>query len=205
MIANGDPPSPELAAEVLGGASLVVAADGGADRALALGMAVDAVVGDLDSLSDEARRAFAGKLHLDADPDRSDLPKAIDYAITLGASAIDVLGAGGGRADHALANLSVLVQFRGRANVRLIDELFEVTLIDGEATVEGPPGTVVSLITLWPAQSVTTRGLRWELDGYPLVFSAHGVHNELRESPAVIRAVGGDVLLFKGRYVDPHA
>jgi thiamine pyrophosphokinase len=41
-------------------------------------------------------------------PDATDLQKAIDFALARGATQIDIAAAGGGRADHALANLSVL-------------------------------------------------------------------------------------------------
>jgi thiamine pyrophosphokinase len=205
VIANGLPPSAALAAEVCAGAALLVAADGGSRAALALGIQRDAVVGDLDSQTDETRAAFSSLFVHDPDPDRTDLQKAIDLAITRGARAIDVLGAGGERADHALANLSALVLYRGRARVRIIDELFEISLIEGEARIDAPSGTVVSLIALRPAEAVTTRGLRWDLDRFPLAFNPYGVHNEVAASPATVTAEGGDVLLFKGRFVEHHA
>lgn len=205
VFANGELPSDELVAEVMAGAELIVAADGGAGKALATGVAPDAVVGDMDSLTEEARAALGpGRLHAVVDDDTTDLQKAIAFCLGQGATRIDVLAAGGGRADHALANLSVLTLFRGHADIRLVDDWFEISLVDGEAVIDAPVGTVVSLIAIGQCQGVTTEGLRWELSGHTLAFSPHGVHNEVARRPAKVRVRDGDLLLFHGRWVEKH-
>ena len=206
VVANGEPPSSGLLATLARESAFVVGADGGALIALAAHVEPDVVTGDLDSL-DSATRAHLGpdRLVLDADPDRTDLQKAIDLARARGATEITVAGFGGGRADHALANLSVLVLYRGRCRMRLVDDLFEICLVDGQVEFEAEAGTVVSLVALGRCEGVTTRGLRWDLEDYPLAFSPYGVHNELVRSPATVSVREGDLLLFKGRFVEHHA
>ncbi|MCC7364675.1 MAG: thiamine diphosphokinase [Dehalococcoidia bacterium] len=206
VFANGELPTSELVAEVCAGAGLLVAADGGVDKALAAGVTVDAVVGDLDSVSDDARgRVHPSRLHRIHDLDTTDLQKAILFCLARGAARVDVLAAGGGRADHALANLSVIPLFRGKADVRIHDDLFEVSLVDGEAVVDARPGTVVSLVAVSPCEGVTTHGLRWDLHDYPLRFSPYGVHNEVAHPPARIQVARGELLLFRGRWVESHS
>jgi len=206
VFANGEPPSAALVEELLKSADLVVAADGGADKALAYGVSVDAVVGDLDSVSANARSVLPeSAFHRVTATDRSDMEKAVEFCIDRGAESVDFVGAGGGRADHALANLSVLTLFRGRARVRLIDDLFEVSLVDREATVDAPVGTVVSLVALGTCRGVTTRGLRWDLDDATLTFGTHGIHNEVAVPPATVLVHEGDLLLFIGRWVEKHS
>ena len=56
LVGGGDP-RPEGIEEALKYAPTLIAADGGADRALALGFRPEAVIGDLDSLSPAARDA----------------------------------------------------------------------------------------------------------------------------------------------------
>lgn len=205
VIANGQPPSAALVAEFLPGADMIVAADGGADSAIALGLTPSAVVGDLDSISSSTREALPGaNFHKSVDPDTTDLEKAIAFALGQGATSIDVLGAGGNRADHALANLSCLAVFRGSAPIRIIDDLFEVTLVDGAATIEGSPATVISLIAIGRCEGVTTRNLRWDLHDAELDFSSLGVHNEIAQSPARVSLRQGTLLLFKGRWIEKH-
>ena len=205
VVADGELPSAELMRELAGAADLVVAADGGADKALSAGVRVDAVVGDLDSLSMEARAVVALEaLHHAPSADETDLQKAIEFALGRGATAIDIVAAGGGRADHALANLSVLTVYRGRAVLRVVDDLFAVELVEGEATIDAPPGTVVSLVAIGEARGVTTRGLRWDLTDFRLTFSPYGVHNEVESPPATVSVESGDLLLFRGRWVERH-
>ncbi len=204
VIANGDPPSAALLAELREGAALVVAADGGARSALALGLMPDIVTGDLDSIGDAREAIPADRIRPNPDPNATDLEKAVALCLDEGCTAVDIIGGGGGRADHALANLSVLVRFGRRARLRMVDERFAIELVDGEATVEGPAGTVVSLVALGPCEGVTTSGLRWELAGAALEFSAYGIHNEIAASPATVSVRSGDLLLFLGRWVERH-
>lgn len=206
VIANGEAPSLHLLQSLGDAAELIVAADGGASHAMAAGLTIDAVVGDLDSVTAAARATLpAERFHHDANPDQSDLQKAIGFCIAHGAETVDVVAAGGGRADHALANLSVLRLFRGQAVVRVIDDYFDVSLIEGQATVAAPVGTVISLIAIGQASGVTTTGLRWNLTDFSLAFSPHGIHNEVADSPATISVAEGDVLLFRGRWVEKHS
>jgi len=205
VIANGTPPSDELMRQLAATAELLVAADGGADKAVAAGLHLDAVVGDFDSASAGVRRELGDeKLYPDPDPNRTDLEKAIDYCLSRGCDSVDIVAGGGGRADHALANLSVLPLYRGRARIRLIDDMFDIVLVEGMATVDAPPGTVVSLVAIGQCEGVTTSGLRWDLIDHPLSFSPYGVHNEVAAPPATIRVRTGDLLLFEGRWVEKH-
>ena len=57
------------------------------------------------------------------------------------------------------------------------DELFAISLVDGESTVEGPVGTVVSLVAIGECTGVTTSGMRWELDDFTLPFGPRGPAN----------------------------
>ena len=205
VIANGEPPSLGLMQDFGARARLIVAADGGADRALAVGIQPHVVIGDLDSVSAAARRQLIGSQFLhDTDPDTTDLEKALGYCIGRGATDITVLCAGGGRADHALGNLSLLVKLGRTAVIRFVDDQFAISLVNKRAEVDGPLGTVVSLVAIGVCEGVTTHGLRWELTDYCMAFSPYGIHNEIAESPATIEVASGDLLLFAGRWVERH-
>lgn len=203
--ANGEPPSVELANELAAAATIVIAADGGANQALEAGIAPSVVIGDLDSVTAQTKsRLPEAELIRDADPDHTDLQKAIHLAMARGATEIDVIGAGGGRADHALGNLSLLVLYGRQVALRFVDDQFEISLVDGKASIIGPAGTVVSLLAIGTCTGLTTEGLRWPLRDYTLVFSPYGVHNEIAAQPASVSVTSGDLLLFKGRWVEKH-
>ena len=205
VFAHGEAPSPELAKALAARAGLVVAADGGVHRALACGVIPDAVVGDLDSAREVDPSVIPPeRFHRSDDVDTTDLQKAVTFCVERGFRRVDVVAAGGGRADHALANLSVIPLFRGIADVRIVDDFFEIRLVDGSVTFDAEPATVVSLVALGACEGVTTHGLRWELTDYPLAFSPRGVHNEVATSPVTVSVEKGDQLLFLGRWAEHH-
>lgn len=204
VFANGEPPSSALARELAENAGLLVAADGGAHHAIAFGLLPDAVVGDMDSIDAGLRAVLPEAVFVEVtDPETSDLEKAIDFALSEGATAVDVIAAGGGRADHALANLSVLVRRPGCV-LRFVDDRFVVRLVEREAVIDLPLGSVVSLVAIGRCEGVTTAGLRWPLREATLDFSPRGIHNEVAAQPAGVSVRTGDLLLFEGRWAEKH-
>ena len=146
-------------------ADLIIAADGGADNAAALGLTVDLVVGDLDSASSAAvARAKKVERH-PADKDETDLELALGAAVAAGVRSVTVVGTLGGRVDHALANLLVAAGDRW-SNLR-IDLRIDGTrawVVRDHVEVIAQVGDVVSLLAVGGrAAGVTTTGLVWPL------------------------------------------
>lgn len=140
----------------------LVAVDGGADAALAAGLAPERVVGDLDSISPAARRSFADRTDHVAGQDDTDLQKALRLA-----DAPFVLACGflGRRFDHGLAALTALAG--DPRPVVLLSEDDCLCIAPPVLALDLPPGTRVSL---WPLAEATGRsaGLRWPIDGLVL-------------------------------------
>ena len=153
------------------GVVLVVAADAGAVGAEALGLAIDLVVGDGDSLGPAgvARFRAAGvEVRLSpAEKDESDTELAMLACLDRGARRITLLGAfGGERLDHAVANLSLLAMPELEAlDVSALDERSRVRLLQaaGKPASLALPGRVGDLVSLLPfgagADDITTEGL----------------------------------------------
>ena len=154
------------------GLELVVAADGGARHAAALGRSIDRWVGDGDSLGSDgvaALRAAGVPVRLvPVDKDASDTELAVLEALDLGADDITIVGAlGGARFDHGLANITLLdaPALVGR-QARLLEPGARVSLLRGPSTtvLEGQAGDLVTLLPLGDdADGVTTEGLRYPL------------------------------------------
>ena len=149
---GGGPVTGALLAAALARAPRLVAADGGYDRAMALGHRPEAVVGDLDSIS-PAGRAVA--IH-DPDQDTTDFQKALARI-----RAPFVVGVGflGGRMDHGLAALSALPE-----RVVLLGEADLAFRAPAELRLDLAAGTRVSLFPLGPARG-RSEGLEWPIDG----------------------------------------
>lgn len=179
----------------------VVAADGGAEEARRLGLTIDVLIGDMDSVkaSDLAAVTWGeGAVERHGwDKDETDLELAIGRAVAHGASHVVVAGGDGGRFDMVLANALLLASPRW-AGVDL-DAVFggaRLTVVRSRRGLAGPPGSTVSLFSLGgPAHGVRTEGLRWPLDGEPLEpGSTRGISNEFLEREASISVEDGVVV-----------
>lgn len=145
------------AALALGGP--LVAADGGAERALDLGLVPDAVIGDFDSFDPRARVA-ENRLHRVSEQDSTDFEKCLQR---IKAPRVLALGFLGRRIDHSLAVLSTLVSYPPGWCV-LIGSHDVVVHCPPAMGLDLPRGTRVSL---FPLAEVTGRssGLQWPIDG----------------------------------------
>jgi thiamine pyrophosphokinase len=180
----------------------VIAADSGFDHAHRLGVKVDLLVGDLDSIS-AAGLGLAGEIQQHpTDKNATDLAIALDAAARKKPSQVVVVGGSGGRIDHFLANAALLT-------ASVYSEL-KLTWLPGDAAIHvvrdrlellGSPGDVVSLLPYGgPARGVSTDGLRWPLTDATLApGTSLGVSNQMIDTTATVELDDGVLLT-----VQPH-
>jgi thiamine pyrophosphokinase len=190
------------------GLDLVVAADGGARHAAALGLTIDSWIGDGDSVDAAqlaALDAGGAAIHRVAtDKDETDTELALLLALEAGATQVAILGAlGGPRLDHALANLALLEHPAG-AGVRVViydPRAARVTLLSGpgEARLRGRVGDLVTLVPVGDdAVGVTTGDLRFPLVGETLRLGmARGVSNVRTAPTARVSLESGRLLVIE--------
>ena len=184
--------------------AVVVAADGGVELALELGVAVDVVVGDLDSIASGSLETLerAG-VRIERHPhekDATDLALALDAAMELGPRRILLVGAAGGRLDHLLGEL-LLLGAEDYAAVEIDAHLgaAAVHVVRGERSLVGTPGELVSLHALHgPAVGVVTEGLLYPLRGETLAAgSSRGISNVFVAEEARISLERGVLLAVR--------
>jgi thiamine pyrophosphokinase len=154
-------PSVESIDEALKIAPTLVAADGGADFAVAAGYIPTAVIGDLDSLSEHAKQAIDLSCVLEVvEQETTDFEKCL---ARIDAPFVLAVGFASGRLDHTLAAMSVLVRAVGPRTV-LVGEEDIVFAVQKRVRLDLEPDTRVSL---FPLHQVTGRseGLVWPVDG----------------------------------------
>ena len=82
LIGNGETQEAAFLQHLARQADLILAADGGADRALSAGVRPDVIIGDLDSISPQAKKILpAEKFIFVNNQNNTDLEKALDYLI----------------------------------------------------------------------------------------------------------------------------
>jgi thiamine pyrophosphokinase len=182
--------------------ALVVAADSGAELALAAGRRVDVLVGDLDSVRPETAervRASGGRVERHPpDKDATDLALALDVALAGGAEQVTVIGGAGGRLDHLLGNVALLAAERYAGAV--IDARIgsaQVLVVRGRRSFGGRPRQLVSLLPAGgTASGVTTEGLLFPLAGATLeAGTSWGISNQMLGERAAVSVADGVLLV----------
>lgn len=190
------------------GRTSVICADRGFDHAMLLGLSPDLVVGDMDSVS-SAGRSAARDLgsRLEVHPSRKDATDteiAVDHALSMGAGQILILGALGGRVDHELANLMLLVKIAmaGR-QAEALDNLCRVLAVvaDSEpatARIAASPGDLFTIIPVsGECRGVSLSGLEYPLTNATLPIGlARGVSNVFTAAEATVSLEKGAMLVI---------
>lgn len=158
---GGGQVDPEALEEALELGPRLVAADGGAGRAIDAGRMPEAVIGDMDSLSAGHRaRLPEGVVHAIEEQDSTDFDKclrAIRAPLVLG------VGFAGPRLDHQLAACNSLVRHH-RQRCILIGRREITLLAPPTLRLDLAPGDPVSLFPLGAVEA-KSEGLRWPVGG----------------------------------------
>ncbi|NMA68833.1 MAG: thiamine diphosphokinase [Desulfitobacterium sp.] len=112
---------------------------------------------------------------------------------------ITLLGGTGGRIDHLLGNLSLLLKFFYQGYpIKMKDPQHDIYLVDGEKIIEGFPGQTLSLIPVSPKAKVSTEGFYYPLYGeYLYQENPRGISNVLEGKEGKIKVSEGIVLVIQ--------
>lgn len=202
---GGAPPHPGVVAN-LPEERWVIAADSGYDHATALGVHVDEVVGDLDSVSAEG----LARIERDGTPvDRyptekanTDTEIALQAALRHGADHIVVVSCIGDRVDHSFAALvSLTDRSLDGATVEAWWGPAHVDVVLGPCvrSISGNEGETVSVLPVGgPATGVSLSGVYYPLDNATLSpTESLGVSNVFTQPPMHVRIDTGALLIIR--------
>lgn len=158
ILAAGDFPAEEsYARHILMTAKRVICCDSAADAYRAnTGREPFAVVGDCDSV----RGTFERLVKID-DQDTNDLAKAVEYCRSRGWNKPVILGATGKREDHAIGNVFRALEY----GLDVVTDYGRFTALEGHSSYEVGKGASVSIFATERDTVMTSKGLRWPLDG----------------------------------------
>ena len=203
LFVNGDLEHLPALREEIKESDYIIGVDGGTRHVLALGLLPHVVIGDLDSIGDDALALIRGKnvptIEHPARKDHSDLELALIHSVKSRADEIVVVSALGGRFDHTLANTLLLGSplfggtpaqlYDGRTRAKLLrpGELFRIA---------GTAGQTFSLLPLSADVEVEfLRGAEWNLQSDVLhLGSSRGLSNLFNEPWIEIQIRSGSLL-----------
>lgn len=176
----------------------ILCADGGADNARRLGVRPRLVLGDLDSVRQMPEDVPAERFP--PEKDDTDTMLALKRALVMGYRSFLLLGAWGGRPDHAHANLCALLYLAEQGAEGVIaDGGTEIRVIkNGRLCLHRRENCYVSIFPFdGPAKGVSETGMLYSLaDANLHTADPVGVSNEFLDARAVISVRQGALLVF---------
>ena len=205
VVLGGNPPTRAIKPHIPPH-QLVIAADSGLHGAIDLGLKVNLVIGDMDSVDKAVLGAVEANgttvTQLPRDKDSTDAELALLKAAEMGADKIVLITKGGGRLDHELGVFAVLQNPSLRhCTIEAMWDNSVLHLIHGPAsvTITGKLGSNVGLIAAGgPAEGITTSGLKWSLANETLApHSSRGVSNQMVHETATISVQVGSLFVVQ--------
>ncbi len=190
----------------------VIAVDGGLSYAKELGIKVDYIVGDFDTLTDIDTEYWEnnGATIRRFEPMKDDTDSEIAIKMAVGMNSdIDILGATGRRLDHFLGNIhNLAIAAEKGLTARIIDPQNIIFLAMSDFTMNRAdyPGKYVSFVPF--AGEVTglkLKGFKYPLSGYTLKPGvSRCISNEFAADSASVSFLGGSLIVINSSDVKPE-
>lgn len=194
---------------------MVIAVDAGFSACLEMGIHPDLLVGDFDTFGREKIKSYLEDPEYKIDihqpeKDETDTELAFRHARIHGCTTVDVLGALGGRIDHELSNLHLLVHEKKRGlSVHYYDLRNKISVVDAKIDKErrflrdACYGKYVSFLPLTECvKGITLTGFKYPLfkkDISILENPSLCVSNEVVEDEAVLSFNEGILICIESR------
>ena len=211
IVVTGAAPLATCAIDSIPTDSIVIAADGALDHALAAGLTPAVLVGDLDSVSDAGLAWAESNASIEPHPtdkDHTDTELALVTAADLNPRQLTLISGGGDRLDHTFAAIGAL----GASSLTSIPEIdgwwgnhrLAVVHGPGRARLYVATGTTISLLALHGGcGGVSIDGVRWPLERSDLASAVGlGVSNVATAETVDVSLTAGVLTIFINDHLD---
>lgn len=181
---------------------IVIAADSGYNNAKSMGVSVDILVGDFDSLKGEIPSDVPEVLKLPAKKDLTDTQLAVEKAVKEGATDITIIGSLSGRLDHTLSTLAILEDLleRGIRGVIVSGQNRTVYIKNTNHIIMRGDYKYFSLIATDTAKGVSIEGAVYPLKNKTLERRKQfAVSNEIDGNCALVTVKKGGLYIIESR------
>ena len=202
IVANGLWPEEFLWKSLVQEATHIIACDGAAHQCLEHDISIDTVIGDMDSISQEARVSLQQStplfIHQDGQ-ENNDLVKAIEWSVNQGAGRIEIIGIEGGDLAHQFAAIFALCEVPFNTRLNTAKSTIQLLEKSGYKNCSIEKGTSFSLFRIGTVEGVNITGAKWNLTNNKLQPGTQGLHNQVEDDCLDIRYSSGQLLLFLDR------
>ena len=178
IICDGAFPKTEYPRYLIRTADFVICCDGALRKFMRNSEAIfgekrlpDLVIGDMDTLPQSMQKKYADIIIKENEQEHNDQTKAVRWALGNldGIEAIHILGATGGRTDHTIGNVSLLMEYTrmfdlGEISIEMVSDNGTIFPINDTIEFECGPGRSVSIFSPDNSLKIHSDGLAWPLD-----------------------------------------
>ena len=178
IICDGSFPKTEYPRYLIRSADFIVCCDGAFKKFLRQSQAIfgeerlpDLVIGDMDTLSPSLQKKYSDIIIRESEQEHNDQTKAVRWVLNNieDIEAIHILGATGGRADHTIGNLSLLMEYTrmfdlGETVLEAVTDEGTVFPVTDTIEFDCGAGREISIITPDSSLRIRSEGLQWKTD-----------------------------------------
>ena len=199
ILANGQFPCSNTALECLRQAEQIICCDGALDKLVAAGYEPTAIVGDLDSAQAADLQRWKDRVHPDKSEEYNDLQKALKYCIANELNLVTLLGCGGGREDHFIANLSIMATYSEHLDMKMVTDYGTFIAIRQTTTLPSQEGQQISIFCKDEHLPLTFHNLKYPVHERCFQHLWEGSLNEALDNEFTIELHGeGVVVVYLG-------
>lgn len=178
IICDGAFPKTEYPRYLIRTADFVICCDGALRKFIRNSEAIfgekrlpDLVIGDMDTLPQSMQKKYADIIIKENEQEHNDQTKAVRWALGNldGIEAIHILGATGGRTDHTIGNVSLLMEYTrmfdlGEISIEMVSDNGTIFPINDTIEFECGPGRSVSIFSPDNSLKIKSTGLEYPTD-----------------------------------------
>ena len=190
---------------------IIIAIDGGLEKADEMNIMPTYIVGDFDTVSQEILDKYIENKKIEIikfvpEKDFTDTQSALNIAIENECTHIEIIGGTGTRLDHTIANIHTLQMTLGKCeDAVIINENNRIRLVTGKKVIAKKDafGKYVSFLPLTEkVKGITLKGFKYPLDDYEFDIRTTlslGVSNEVETDRAEVSVEEGILIMIECR------
>lgn len=177
----------------------IISVDGGAKHLEPLGLKPNLLIGDFDSIDLELLNKYKKDAKIDSynpEKDETDSELAFVKVEELKPEIVHVVGFLGGRMDHTLNNVLLLVRYKN-INIQLIDEKNIAFYCNKSCKIQKREGYYLSLLVLSDIEGLNLSGVKYPLIDKSIEFpSSLTISNQIVDNEAFIEYSEGELIVI---------
>lgn len=173
LLLNGEPPSLRLFFYLYNLIDFYICTDGSVNFAGQYKKLPHAIIGDMDSISENEKKKFSNMMYTISDQETTDAEKAILFLQDKSYQHIHILGALGKRLDHTLYHLNLLAKYqKSNCKITIWGETEKIFLARSPFKLKGKIGDTISFFPLFGKVDILLeKGLKYSMNVSDFEFS----------------------------------